>query len=549
MTQTSTHAYSAALDDDTALPLTGGEITLDAGRIPHVGATLTVAVENAALLADLDPRDSRRVVVTAQRDASVPRVFDLGIRSSTPNRADGTVTLDLASDEAVLQDFAQLADDKTPRTHEASIRAVVAYVLDKIDADLETGTEDADVTAYWPVTNVLSNPSLETNADDWIPGAGASGLVRTVMASPAAPSGTAALGFTAAAGDANVIPAPNAYATSPGKWHVFSAYIVSTIGRPAQAVLQWWSNNGVTVSAQSFGPAVTTVTSEFRRVFVIAQAPPGVSHVLPYVHTVGNPGGNQHYVDCAMFYEGDEVVPYFDGATADDAHYEYEWQAEPHGSTSTRTPIIERRPESLIWQAGVSAMDFLHPLLLTTGLRLVCDEQRRWTLRSEAYRAAGAQTWRYGVNITDATENLSRDDESWFDAAVYVYVWTDADGIEQSRTDAFSLTPTPTKVLRRELRNTPYPGPGRAQHIVTRAQGKGREVTVSGIPSWTEHTDQALSVLLDGTPIQTGISSRVRFDLDTDEVGITSRTTDTPYGAIDLLAGTINALTGTIAAL
>lgn len=194
-------------------------------------------------------------------------------------------------------------------------------------------------------------------------------------------------------------------------------------------------------------------------------------------------------------------------------------------------------------------MDFLHPLLQAVGLRLVCDEQRRWTLRNDEYRAAGAQAWRYGVNITAADEQLSRDDDSWFDAAVYSYEWTDDAGVPQSRTDAYSLIPSPSKVLRVELRDIPYPGPGRAEHMVQRAQGKGRSVTVSGIPTWTEETDQPLSILLDGTPIQTGISASVQFNFDDDTVTVSSRTTDTPAGAIDLLPGTINALTGTINSL
>ncbi|WP_292697679.1 hypothetical protein, partial [Microbacterium sp. 69-10] len=157
----------------------------------------------------------------------------------------------------------------------------------------------------------------------------------------------------------------------------------------------------------------------------------------------------------------------------------------------------------------------------------------------------GAQAWRYGVNITAADEKLSRDDESWFDGAVYVYRWTDETGAAQTRTDAYALTPSPSKVIRVEL-NTPYPGAGRAQNIVQRSPGKGRTVAVTGIPSWTEQTDQALQVLLDGTPIQTGITSSVRFNLDDDTVTVTSRTTDTPADAIDLLPGTINALPGTI---
>lgn len=472
------------------------------------------------------------------------RYFDLGIRETRPNRADGTVQLRLASDEAILSDFAQLVDDKTPRTFETSVRAVCDYVLSKIGAALEAGSDDADVTAYWEVTNQIPNPSMETDIANWLAGTGASGLVR----SPAAFSGAFCLRFTAAAGVANVVPATSStdrYAVTPGHWYVFAFYGYSVVSRQMRAAIQWWTSNGTVLSSTSLGTAAASSTSTFQRYWVIAKAPAGATHAFPYVNTTGNAAGNNHYVDAAMFYEGDELVPYYDGSTPADAHYTYEWQAAVGGSASSRLPIVERRPEALIWDAGTSGMDFLQPLLMSVGLRLVCDEQRQWTLRSEEYRSTGSQSWRYGINITAADENLSRDDDSWFDAAVYVYRWTDRDGTEQTRTDAFSLSATPTKVLRREL-ETAYPGPGRAQHVVTRAQGKGRSVSVAGIPTWNEHTDQPLTIMLDGTPIQTGISSSVRFDLDTDTVTIASRTSDTPADAIDLLPGTINALTGTI---
>lgn len=472
------------------------------------------------------------------------RSFDLGVREATPSRADATVTLQLASDEAVLDDYAQLADDKTPRTHQASLRAVVNYVLGKIGATLQPGATDADVTAYWQVVNQITNPRLALDATGWQTGSGASSGGRVVMNTPLPAVGNTAYRWTASAGESNVVPVTSRYRVTPGKWYVFFAYICSGTARQARAAIQWWSAGGSVASSTALGALVNSDVTAFRQVAVIAKCPPGAEEAVPYVSTLGNAAGNLHYATMSMLYEGDELVEYFDGATPDTARYEYEFQAAAHNSTSTRTPTVERPPAALTWRAGVSGLQFLAPLVQASGFRLVCDERRRWTLRDASYRETGTQTYRERVNITQASEQLSRSAEDWFDGIVLAYTWTDDDGIEQTMYDTYALAGA-TKVIRREIR-APYPGPGRAQYAVTRAQGRGRTVTATKQADWTEHAEQTFSALLDGTPIQIGTADRVEFDISANTVTTTSRTTDTPVGAIVLLPGTINALPGTI---
>lgn len=551
MTSATTHRYSATLDDDTPLSVSGGNLTLDAGAVPHVQSSITLAVEDVALLDDLDPRDSRRVKLRGSYqwplgDGNIgfrTRNFDLGIRSTSPDRAAGTVTLELASDEALLADFAQTTDDDTPYDLSSSLRSVVNYVLGKaLGASLQaTPALNADLTPYWSVTNMLRNPAVRGTVNNWSEGGsctiafvseGTTGAVRVT------PTGATGAVFAVDTAKYNLNATPGARYTFE-----LAARREAALGVTLVPVLRFLDAAGDVILDTEGGSFVTGTS--YARFGVQGVAPANAVKVAPYVRFITSTG-RVFRLDAGILHTSAFPVPHFTGSDASTGEYTFAYQGAADDSPSVRTPVTERDPESLVWRAGVSAMDFLQALLKTVGYRLVCDEQRRWTLRDDSYRAAGTQTWRYGVNITAADENLSRDDETWFDAAVYVYTWTDSDGIAQTRTDSYSLTSTPTKVLRRELRNTPYPGPGRAAQMVSRAQGKGRTVTVSGIPNWLEHTDQELSILLDGTPIQTGISSRVRFDFDTDEVTITSRTTDTPAGAINLLSGSINALTGTI---
>lgn len=217
------------------------------------------------------------------------------------------------------------------------------------------------------------------------------------------------------------------------------------------------------------------------------------------------------------------------------------------GSTGLDAPVDaeDSDEDALIWKAGEDALSFLHPLVQRAGLRLVCDEERRWTLRDETFEAPGSLLLRQGVNLVQAEEMISRDAGFWFDARVTRYRWTDAAGLQQERIDSYALTPSYSRLTLLEV-SAPYPGPGRSEYAVRRAQGVGREVTVATVSDWTATAELGVSIILADTPPQLGKVQRVTFDLDNDEMTIAARTVDTPEGAINLLPGTINALTGTI---
>ncbi|WP_136024799.1 hypothetical protein [Microbacterium sp. K27] len=560
MTTVSEHRYAARVtgpEGDIEISIVEDApagISFDAGRFPHVEGRVTLAVEDALLLEQLDPRESRRLIVDVSAsfpNAERARSFDLGIRQAIPNRADSTVSLRLASDEAILAEKAPLADDTTPRTQEGSLRAVCNYVLGKIGASLQPGAVDANVTAYWPATNAIYDPACAV-VSNFTSGGNAHTINRVTGLTGLPIPGSAAIYFSSgAAGQAFIQFAGGDPAARVGDKWTLQAWMNRAVAAGPNGILRVYEIDaaGTTLRTIESAPVAISSATWTPLTLTFTVQNPRTAKIMVYVSAAATAGGQTYALTAPMLHKAGEPIPAFSGSAGATPGYTYSWSGAANASTSTRTPIIERRPESLVWSAGISGMDFLHNLLMAAGLRLVCDEQRRWTLRHEDYRAEGSQDWRYGVNIETAEEQLSRDDDSWFDGAVYEYVWTDEDGLEQRRTDAYSLSGTPTKVIRRELRNTPYPGPGRAQHVVERAQGKGRTITVTGIPLWTERTDQALAILLDGSPIQTGIAATVAYDFSNDTVAISSRTTDTPAGAIDLLQGTINSLPGTINAL
>lgn len=737
MTTITDHVYTVKATGaaaDVALPLqedSAGEITIDSSRIPYVEASITVAVVDPLIIDSLDPRDSRRVAITAARDGGSPRTFDLGIRSATPNHEDGTVTLQLASDEASLSEYASMFDDRVgPWARQSSLREICEYVLSQVpgvarnlepnsralstgstapygarngwtrtfvttgspppppapasvvrfsapsdgtfslgidsygnlgqtapgmtgdwvagprvtpgqtitvsrwirlggnstpfrvyvrfhdgagnwltgnlsgaasipgyagwsqpfwtgvvpagavyvtyrtqsvatqtviagafmdtgapmtevtnrvrswrERALEAGTLDADMTAYWAVTNLFTNPSFENTVAGWANGSLATGLAPTTTQKYV---GNYSGHWQTTGAGSSFIDYAGPISVQQGRQYIFTALMRATVARPARLLIRFKNAAGVVLSDR-YGFVTNLSTTQWDSLYNEQIAPPGATQVTLHIEYQASAAGQFPYVDALLFYEGDRPVPYFDGVGGyfTPPGYTYAWTGAVNASTSVRTPNVARSPEALTWRAGVSGMTFLEPLLKSAGLRLVCDEQRRWSLRNAEYRAPGTQVYRYPVNIKSAEEELSRESE-WYDAAVYEYIWPDQYGIEQRALDTYALVTPPTKVLHVQLRGVVFPGPGRAEFMVKRAQGRGRTLTVGAIPNWTEQTDQDLSITLDGTPVQNGISAAIRYDLANDTVTVTSRTVDTPTGSINLLVGTINALAGTI---
>jgi len=523
--------YSAALPASPGVAIdlsdNAGAIVLDAGRWPHVEGNVSISMDDPTILDHLDPRANRRLRITAGG-----RAFDLGIRDAQPDRDQATVRVSLASDEALLDDFAQLTDDTGAWSRQASLRAIVNYVLGKIGAALQPGPEDANLTAKWDSVNLLVNPNLTTSLNNWTT-VGTSAFVRNAGVGFGGIAGYAAA--TASAVNYEVWPEgsrahTNAPAIRAGEWYTASIHTRIAVGSATcRARIYWWDDNGGLVSSVTGTTTnLTTASSTFQRISVTGLAPANAVRASALLLYVGA-SGNVVHVDAAMLSQGRFIPDYYDGATPGDSTYSYGWTGDPNASNSARTVLVDAPdPEAFVWPAGVSAIEFLRPLVQAAGYRLVCDELRRWTLRAADHRADGGLTYRAGVNIHTASEVLSREDEDWCDGMVVRYRWV-AGGLARTRDDVFAL-PGATKIVLREI-EAPYPGPGRAEYAVKRAQGRGRTITLDAQATWAEAVEQPLSITLDGSPIQTGITNRVEFDIARNTVTVTSRTTDTPSTA------------------
>ena len=187
----------------------------------------------------------------------------------------------------------------------------------------------------------------------------------------------------------------------------------------------------------------------------------------------------------------------------------------------------DAEPEARIWKAGDSALQFLAPILQASGLRLVCDEQRRWTLRDEDYAAPGMLNVRYGLNFMDGQESIDRDSGIWFEAAIARYRWRDTAGNQQERVDSYTSVTPYTRAETFEF-DYPYPGPGFAEYAVRRARGRGREITFTVEPDWTAAAEQTVFAVLEDTPFQVGSIQTLTFDLDAEQMSGTTMTLEAP---------------------
>lgn len=582
--------YSAVLlgTPNRVIKVRGGSITLDESSAPHVTAQVDIAIPGSFapgevledplaggygsggygeggygsalqtiewapdedLLAALDtrlsppPRIRLTATQTAQGQAPLSRTFDLTLRDREVKHANATVSLTLASDEALLSDYAPLTDDGTAYANQTSVRAIVNAVLAKVIPGATLATVpavDADVSALANATNLSPNGGFRQNTNGW----------NTVGASSRQAGGPGRDGIsyfaraTFSAGQTGgwfnqggEQDGATAVTVSPNRLYRTALWVRSSVAVSVALSIEWVNSAGSFLSASN-GTVVSLPANTWTKLSTTAMSPVDAARAGAYVYRQGGSWGAGNTFDVAghRFSEAPaafDQFEFFDGETIDTTHYGYAWTGSVGASASTRVAITGRSFDMLRWKAGQSALEFLVPLVQVVGLRLVCDETRTWTLRPEGYTASDSLSIRHGVNLIDGTDRVSREDETWFDAAVTEHSWTDETGTQQTASDAFALSPTYSR-LRTFQKSTPYPGPGFSAYVVRRAQGRGRVVSATCISDWRARAEQPISVVLQGAPIQTGQTSRVDFDLDRDEMTVSTRTTDTPATAWVLL--------------
>lgn len=247
MTTVDRHTLAASVSvPGGTLDVKDARITLDEGWSPFIQAQLTCVVPDEAVVELLDPRRPLRASIVIRRDfgGSDPasalsdefagkkasdvtaawaglharditadhfypwndfgvrspsvRTLSLAVRSRPRRHRDGTITLSLASDEALLQDYA-LVDTQSWSPTLSSVRQVVSAVLGRIGRTLVAGTADGaidpsasvwkpGVAAWSYVSPLVQAAGLRLWADEF-------GLFHLDAGLPAAP-GNLSLSYT-----------------------------------------------------------------------------------------------------------------------------------------------------------------------------------------------------------------------------------------------------------------------------------------------------------------------------------------------------------------
>lgn len=536
------HHVPAVYTNTPTLPISQGKVRLDENYSPYVTASFQVPLTSLELLEQIDPRDPQRVTVTTTEAVSgESRTFNLGLRSRTVDHKGGTIDVELASDEILLHDRKRVATtvDSTPRQYETSLRALCNWALGKIGASLAAGTTDASIPAAWDSQNMINDPRYQQTLGQW----SQANLVTVVDNTfPGPINGVAHTGLHLAQPNGtdsyvNVgATSGMAFGMQVGKTYVFSATgsVRAVIGgtgpsetdqaygtiMPRQRALVVHANGPgfspvykVWHSPQVSNVAQTGASAGFR-VSVKFTVPEGTEHVFLRAYHGGTSGSitwSQFQLVEAGPGTTAEDAAYFWGSKPADGKYAYKWRDLPDNSPSERTALLERSPALFDWTPGQSLFDFLQPLINAAGLRLFCDENRVWRLvRPEEYEVPGYVVAQTGHNAIEGTDAITRNDDTWADAVVVKYTWTDADGVSHSAYDAAG--PDDGKTITREVERE-YTGPGAAASILASFAGRGRTQSVTVVGQYLATPGMDVTVNLPGTLTQTGTVRAVELDL------------------------------------
>ena len=552
---------------DFALNINSGTLTLDSSYEPYIRATLVVSVPDAATMELLTPLTGRRVRVTVEESfgtgtewnpvarPATSRAFELLLVGRTVNRTGDGLTLDLTSDETLLQLYRHPVAT-TERTYGLSVKTAVAFALAKIGATLAAGADDANLTSkpLDPVqTNLIPNPSFEAASIAYLIASGcALSRVNTWSA-----AGSWALQIVASSSDSYAQDNSSGmqYGMQAGHSYVLSAtgkIVVpgtgATISVSRQRGLTVFCYNGSTYTEFSssqvpnYAGAVARVSLEF--------TVPADTTAVFVRYYLGTASGTMLW-DALRLSEklpapavnpSDQTI-IFDGSTNPDSGlWTSAWTGTVNASTSTLT--AKPNTDATIWRPGTSASDWLEPILQQSGLHLWADESRAWQLRRDRTLpdliSISPQT-----SVTDATDSISLANESeYYDHVVLAFTGNlAADGSTYTTYDV-ATSGTYLAGFYKEY-DTPQPGVGGAANILTASLGKGRVFALSAVSNYLTTPGQNVVATIPDTPLQTGRVKAVSFDLATFLMSLdTQGLTTTPANAWVLAVGPWTAATG-----
>lgn len=221
------------------------------------------------------------------------------------------------------------------------------------------------------ITNLIENPSLETNADGWTGGA-----VRDTAQSWAGLA-SARLDGTAGTDDVNVrrIDGTTRISITAGLVYTFRFRVRVTGGSSTwQALILWYDVASGLISADTSGPIALVGGGDWVEFpALIGTAPVGaVTADLSMIETSGSFGvGESIYFDAAMFYQSaDTTIPYVDGRQPGCT-----WAGTADASQSSRSA----NPTFFLFQGFIVDFNLKEDVLNQAAEFLCVDRMALWS--------------------------------------------------------------------------------------------------------------------------------------------------------------------------
>jgi len=185
-------------------------------------------------------------------------------------------------------------------------------------------------------TNLITNPSFETNTTGWTT-LGTMSIARTTST---ACVGSASAQLTNGSGASFLSAYPSSrIPVVNGETYTFSYYIKnSTSTAQWQATISGFdvSSGGTRVAFQD-GGFNTINTSAWIRLFVTWTIPAGVTYIEPKIQNgSGETAGGVAFVDAVLLEKSATLTNYFDGYSALEPNVSYSWSGSANASTSLR---------------------------------------------------------------------------------------------------------------------------------------------------------------------------------------------------------------------
>lgn len=179
---------------------------------------------------------------------------------------------------------------------------------------------------------------------------------------------------------------------------------------------------------------------------------------------------------------------------------------QPGAADYTYSPSYQLQKYEL--NVSSSAWDFMETVTQAAGLKIYCDEQRRWYLVDPA-AVSGNIDLKDDDNITAFTKEISRDG-LYYNQAIIQYE-TISDGIiwdnyYESGTGAI-------RTLFQRKTNIEFPGFGAAESLVQRSLTRGETYSVEAIANFDGRPRQTLTVDISGEPVKSGIVQSITWAL------------------------------------